>query len=255
MSLVFPKPQSSIRSASRRALSANRGEASPSYSLPGLSLFVPALPARRYVSSKRIVDCVLAAALLGLTSPLLAMMAILIRCTSRGPAIYPQTRLGWRDRPFTLYKLRTMQHDCEKLTGPCWAIPNDPRVTSVGRFLRSTHMDELPQLWNVLRGEMSLIGPRPERPEIIVKLESFIPHYTERRQVLPGLTGLAQLQLPPDTDLSCVRRKLVYDLHYIEKASFWLDCRILAGTVFKVLGLSCHVIPPIAMVANEKGRR
>jgi lipopolysaccharide/colanic/teichoic acid biosynthesis glycosyltransferase len=111
-------------------------------------------------------------------------------------------------------------------------------------------MDELPQLLNVIRGEMSLIGPRPERPEIIVKLEESIPRYAERRRVLPGLTGLAQLQLPPDTDFSCVRRKLVYDLHYVESASFRLDCRILLGTVFKVLGLSCHVIPPISMVAN-----
>jgi lipopolysaccharide/colanic/teichoic acid biosynthesis glycosyltransferase len=253
MSLVLPRPQRSVRMASGRAVSANGVNAHSDYSSPQLSLFVPTLPLPRQISSKRAIDCALATILLVLASPLLALLAILIRCTSRGPAIYPQVRLGWRDRPFTLYKLRTMQHDCEKLTGPCWALPNDPRVTLVGRFLRATHMDELPQLWNVLRGEMSLIGPRPERPEIIVKLEDSIPHYAERRRVLPGLTGLAQLQLPPDTDLSCVRRKLVYDLHYIETASFWLDTRILAGTVFKVLGLSCQVIPPIAMVA-EFGR-
>lgn len=255
MSFVFPMPQTSTRSASRRPLLANGVEAHSNHSLPQLSLFVPTLPTTRHLSSKRLIDCVLAAVLLVITSPLLVLLTLLIRCTSRGPAIYPQVRLGWRDRPFTLYKLRTMKHDCEKLTGPCWAVPNDPRVTLVGRFLRCTHMDELPQLWNVLRGEMSLIGPRPERPEIIVKLEHFIPHYAERRRVLPGLTGLAQLQLPPDTDLSCVRRKLVYDLHYIERASFWLDARILAGTIFKVLGLSCHIIPPIAMVANFKSRQ
>lgn len=201
-------------------------------------------------AAKRTVDCVLAASLLIATLPLMLILGILIRCTSRGPAIYAQVRLGRENKPFTLYKLRSMQHDCERLTGPCWAVPNDPRVTVIGRLLRITHMDELPQLWNVLRGEMSLIGPRPERPEIIVKLEASIPRYAVRRQVLPGLTGLAQLQLPPDTDLSCVRRKLVYDLHYVEKASFWLDCRILVGTAFKVLGLSCYVIPPISMVAN-----
>jgi lipopolysaccharide/colanic/teichoic acid biosynthesis glycosyltransferase len=201
-------------------------------------------------TSKRVVDCVLATIMLIFAAPLMVIFALLIRCTSRGPAIYPQIRLGWGDRSFTLYKLRTMQHDCEKLTGPCWAVPNDPRVTRIGRFLRATHMDELPQLWNVLRGEMSLIGPRPERPEIIVKLESSIPRYAERRAVLPGLTGLAQLQLPPDTDFSCVRRKLVYDLHYVERASLGLDCRILLGTACKVLGLSCQVIPPISMVAN-----
>ena len=250
MSLVLPRPQRSARLASSRPVSENGVNAHADYSRPQLSLFVPALPRTRQLSSKRLIDCVLATTLLVFASPLLLLLTVLIRCTSRGPAIYPQVRLGRRDRRFTLYKLRTMQHDCEKLTGPCWALPNDPRVTAVGRFLRRTHMDELPQLWNVLRGEMSLVGPRPERPEIIVKLEDSIPQYAERRRVLPGLTGLAQLQLPPDTDLSCVRRKLVYDLHYIDSTSLWLDTRILAGTLFKVMGLSCQVIPPIAMVAE-----
>jgi lipopolysaccharide/colanic/teichoic acid biosynthesis glycosyltransferase len=250
MSLVLPRPQRPARLASGRPSSKFGVKNHSDYSRPELSLFVPTLPRARQLSSKRIIDCVLATIFLLITSPLLFLLMILIRCTSRGPAIYPQVRLGRRDRRFTLYKLRTMQHDCEKLTGPCWALPNDPRVTLVGRFLRRTHMDELPQLWNVLRGEMSLVGPRPERPEIIVKLEDSIPQYSERRQVLPGLTGLAQLQLPPDTDLSCVRRKLVYDLHYIDSASLWLDIRILAGTVLKVMGLSCQIMPPISMVVE-----
>jgi lipopolysaccharide/colanic/teichoic acid biosynthesis glycosyltransferase len=250
MSLVLPRPQRSARLASGRPLSANWVKAHRDHSRPQLSLFVPALARARQHSFKRMIDCVLATILLLFAAPLLFLLIILIRCTSRGPAIYPQVRLGRRNRRFTLYKLRTMQHDCEKLTGPCWAMPNDPRVTLVGRLLRRTHMDELPQLWNVIRGEMSLVGPRPERPEIIVKLENSIPHYAERRRVLPGLTGLAQLQLPPDTDLSCVRRKLVYDLHYIDSASLWLDIRILGGTLFKVMGLSCQLMPPIAMVAE-----
>ena len=154
----------------------------------------------------------------------------------------PTRKPAWvRDRPFTLYKLRTMQHDCEKLTGPCWAIPNDPRVTVVGRFLRSTHMDELPQSGNVLRGEMSLIGPRPGRPDVR-KARIVYPALPERRRVPPGSTGLAQLQLLPTPISPAYAANWSDDLHYIEKASFWLDCRILAGTVFKVLGLSCDVI-------------
>lgn len=249
MSLVFPRPRTSVSPLSRRTQPAgvvNAGPQDPTEKLSPIELVLLSNPA----ISKRVFERLLAALLLAICSPLLAALALTIRCTSRGPAIYAQTRLGLRNRSFTLYKLRTMQHDCERLTGPCWAIPNDPRVTRVGRFLRATHLDELPQLWNVVRGEMSLIGPRPERPEIIKKLEVAIPRYAERRRVLPGLTGLAQLQLPPDTDFTCVRRKLVYDLHYIEKASFGLNCRILLGTVCKVVGLRCYVIPPISMVAN-----
>ena len=105
-------------------------------------------------------------------------------------------RLGKNGRPFRLHKIRTMRHDCEKATGPRWAVPGDPRITPLGRFLRQTHLDELPQLWNVLRGEMSLVGPRPERPEFVPDLEQAIPHYRDRLLVRPGVTGLAQVQLP-----------------------------------------------------------
>jgi lipopolysaccharide/colanic/teichoic acid biosynthesis glycosyltransferase len=249
MSLVTPRPPRSARFTPSRPLSVSR----ETYRLPhpGLERALPLAGSQsRYESVKRILDCVLAGLMLVVALPFMILFAALIRMTSRGPAIYAQTRWGIGERPFTLYKLRTMQHDCEKLTGPCWAVPNDPRVTFVGHLLRGMHLDELPQLWNVIRGDMSLIGPRPERPEIIIELESAIPQYAERRQIRPGLTGLAQLQLPPDTDISCVRRKLVYDLHYIGKASLWLDLRILVGTVFKVLGLPCLILPPIAVVSN-----
>ena len=110
-----------------------------------------------------------------------------------------------------------MYHDCERLTGARWSTPGDNRVTWIGKILRATHIDELPQLFNILRGEMSLVGPRPERPEIVVGLELAIPCYRDRLQVRPGVTGLAQVQLPPDTDLESVRRKVAYDLYYIER--------------------------------------
>ena len=140
-----------------------------------------------------------------------------MRLTSPGPAIYTQKRLGKDGVPFTIYKLRTMRHDCERATGPRWAARRDSRVTPVGRVLRALHLDELPQFWNVLRGDMSLVGPRPERPEIAAVLTQSIPDYPLRLAVRPGLTGLAQVQFPADTDLESVRRKLDADLRYIDR--------------------------------------
>jgi lipopolysaccharide/colanic/teichoic acid biosynthesis glycosyltransferase len=130
-----------------------------------------------------------------------------------------------------------MIHDCESLTGPRWAIPGDPRVTPIGALLRATHLDELPQLWNVIRGDMSLIGPRPERPEIAEQLVEEIPRYYERLMVKPGITGLAQVQLPPDTEVQDVAEKLVLDLAYIEKFGAWLDVRLVCCTALKLLTL------------------
>ena len=140
-----------------------------------------------------------------------------MKLTSPGPAFYTQTRVGQGGRPFTIYKLRTMIHNCESLTGPRWCMPGDPRVTPAGWLLRVTHLDELPQLLNVLRGEMSLVGPRPERPEFLPQLERALPAYRQRLVVRPGVTGLAQVKLPADTDLDSVRRKLAHDLYYIER--------------------------------------
>jgi lipopolysaccharide/colanic/teichoic acid biosynthesis glycosyltransferase len=129
-----------------------------------------------------------------------------------------------------------MAHDCERLTGPQWSTAKDPRVTPLGRFLRRSHLDELPQLWNVIRREMSLVGPRPERPEFVDKLEQVIPSYRERLKILPGITGLAQIQLPPDEDLDDVRRKVACDLCYIQRMGPVLDLKILVGTALKVVG-------------------
>jgi lipopolysaccharide/colanic/teichoic acid biosynthesis glycosyltransferase len=201
----------------------------------GLADLAP--PAGYYGAVKRGADLACAVVLLVLTAPLLLLSMLLIKLTSRGPVLYLQTRVGRGGRPFTIYKLRTMVHKCESLTGACWAIPGDPRITPVGRLLRRTHLDELPQLWNVLRGDMSLVGPRPERPEFVPQLERAIPHYRERLLVRPGVTGLAQVQLPPDTDLESVRVKLAYDLHYTAHLGFWLDLRITLATALKVIGL------------------
>ncbi len=184
------------------------------------------------------LDSVFGLILLILTSAVIVYAMALVRLTSRGPAIYSQIRLGHNGRLFRIYKIRTMYHDCERLTGPQWSKPGDPRVTPIGRILRATHVDELPQLWNVLRGEMSLVGPRPERPELAADLERALPGYGDRLLIRPGVTGLAQVQLPPDTDLESVRRKLVCDLYYVRRGGLWLDLRIVIGTAFKVMGIS-----------------
>jgi lipopolysaccharide/colanic/teichoic acid biosynthesis glycosyltransferase len=184
-----------------------------------------------------VADFVLAALLCVPALPVVALAALAVKLTSRGPAFYTQTRVGRRGRLFTIYKLRSMIHNCESLTGPRWSMPGDPRVTPVGWFLRVSHLDELPQLLNVLRGEMSLIGPRPERPEFLPELERELPAYGLRLEVRPGVTGLAQVQLPPDTDLGSVRRKLGCDLYYVRHLNPWLDLRLLACTALHAAGV------------------
>jgi lipopolysaccharide/colanic/teichoic acid biosynthesis glycosyltransferase len=198
-----------------------------------------------YASLKWLLDFSLAMALLVLTAPLVVVAMLFIKLTSRGPALYTQTRLGRGGRPFIIYKLRTMVHRCESLTGARWATAGDPRITPIGRLLRATHIDELPQLWNVLRGEMSLVGPRPERPEFVPRLEQAIPHYRARLLVKPGVTGLAQVQLPPDTDLVSVKLKLSYDLYYLQHAGVWLDLRLIASTALKMFGVPFRVLRAI----------
>jgi lipopolysaccharide/colanic/teichoic acid biosynthesis glycosyltransferase len=188
---------------------------------------------------KRALDVLLALVFCVPALPLVLFAGLLVKLTSRGPLLYSQVRLGLGGRPFRIFKIRSMVADSEK-NGACWSTPGDPRVTRAGRFLRRTHLDELPQLWNVLRGDMSLVGPRPERPEFVPTLEVAVPHYRDRLQVRPGLTGLAQVQLPPDTDLESVERKLACDLCYLQGVGFWLDLRLLLATVCYVLGWSCR---------------
>jgi lipopolysaccharide/colanic/teichoic acid biosynthesis glycosyltransferase len=198
----------------------------------------PTRAQRIYLPIRRLLDLALALVLTLVAIPVVLLAVLAVRLTSRGPAFYTQVRTGKNGKSFTIFKIRSMIHNCESLTGPRWTIPGDPRVTPVGWLLRRTHIDELPQLLNVLIGEMSLIGPRPERPEFVNELEQEIADYEDRHRVLPGITGLAQVQLAPDTDIKSVRRKLRYDLHYVCNMSFWLDVRILLATGLHMLGMS-----------------
>jgi lipopolysaccharide/colanic/teichoic acid biosynthesis glycosyltransferase len=205
----------------------------------------------RYEFIKPMLDSVAATTMLVISAPIVLLALLVVRLTSNGPAIYTQKRMGLKGHIFTIYKIRTMYHDSERATGAVWSLPGDPRVTPVGRFLRWSHIDELPQLVNILRGEMSLIGPRPERPELISQIEKVLPDYRLRLTVLPGLTGLAQVQQPPDTDLASVDRKLTFDLCYVERTSFGLDLRILLGTVLKCLGVPFGTIGRICGFSSE----
>jgi lipopolysaccharide/colanic/teichoic acid biosynthesis glycosyltransferase len=199
---------------------------------------VVAPPGGWYPACKAVGDALGAAVLLVLCLPVMALAMLAVKLTSRGPALYSQRRMGRYGREFTIYKVRSMYHRCEDRSGVRWSDPNhDPRVTPVGWYLRKLHIDELPQLWNVLKGDMSLVGPRPERPEIVRQLEQVIPHYRQRLMVRPGMTGLAQVQLPPDTDLASVRRKLAYDLFYIRTLWFRTDVKIYLGTVVYLAGI------------------
>lgn len=180
----------------------------------------------------------IAFALLILFSPLILLLMVAVKLTSRGPAIYKQSRLGLNGQPFNILKLRTMTVDAEQKTGAVWATPDDPRVTWLGYYLRKFHLDELPQLVNVVRGDMALVGPRPERQVFVDQLKEEIPGYLQRLKVRPGVTGLAQINLPPDMEVECVQKKVALDLEYIETASTSLDLRILACTCLRLFGIS-----------------
>ena len=184
--------------------------------------------------AKRVSDVLLAGLLFFLTWPLIVVFGLLHKLESPGPIFYSQKRTGKFGTVFTIYKLRSMASDAES-DRPIWAKENDPRVTRIGRFTRITRIDELPQLWNVLKGEMSFIGPRPERPEFNVALGEQIPFYEIRHTVRPGLTGWAQVKYPYGASVEDAREKLQYDLFYIKNYSLLLDLEILVKTVRVVL--------------------
>jgi exopolysaccharide biosynthesis polyprenyl glycosylphosphotransferase len=192
---------------------------------------------RRYAEFKRAMDILFALPCLLVALPVILVLAVIVKLTSRGPAFYLQERVGKDGRIFKMVKLRTMVANAEAESGPVWATKNDPRETLVGRVLRRTHLDELPQLWNVLKGDMSVIGPRPERPVFVERFKRDIPNYTDRLAVRPGITGWAQVNHVYDRNVDDVREKVRFDCEYIEKMGLAIDIRILIGTIRRMLGL------------------
>ncbi len=184
---------------------------------------------RRFI--KRIIDIVFSLIGLVIVLPFVPFIALAIKMDSEGPILFKQIRVGQGDRPFTIYKFRTMCKDAEKKSGAVWAKKNDARVTRVGEFLRKSRIDELPQLINSLKGDMSLVGPRPERPEFVKKLKKVIPYYSERHFVKPGITGWAQVCYPYGESEEDAIEKLRYDLYYIKNYSLKFDYRIMLETV------------------------
>jgi len=183
---------------------------------------------------KRCVDILLSVAGLLMSAPLLPLIAFAIKVESPGPLFFKQVRVGSGEKPFVLYKFRSMRQDAER-DGAVWAVKNDARVTGVGRFLRNSRIDEIPQLYNVLKGEMSFIGPRPERPEFVENLKKDIYYYSKRHTIKPGLTGWAQVRYPYGATVEDAIEKLRYDLYYIKNLSIFLDSQIIFETVKVVL--------------------
>jgi len=184
---------------------------------------------------KRLMDLIIGSALLLLTWPSMLIVAVLIKFDSPGPILYRQERVGLRGKRFELLKFRSMQQDAEAACGPCWASEQDCRVTRVGKLIRYTRIDELPQLINVLRGEMSLVGPRPERPYFVEQLAAAIPFYEERHGVKPGITGWAQVSYSYGASVEDAREKLCYDLYYVKRRTLFFDLVILMSTLRVIL--------------------
>jgi len=184
---------------------------------------------------KRIMDIIVSLLILAVSSPILFLTSIAIKIDSKGPVLFKQERLGQNGNPFNVLKFRSMIVDAEKYSGPVWSQKDDPRVTRMGKFVRRVRIDEIPQMYNVLKGEMSLVGPRPEREFFVEKLSKEIPYYKRRLKVRPGVTGWAQIKHKYDETIEDVKVKLQYDLFYIENISIRMDLKILLRTVYVVL--------------------
>jgi len=203
---------------------------------PSWLIFSDGFSSGRALSSaaKRIFDVTASLLLLVMTLPVIVVFALLVKLDSRGPAFFRQTRVGLYGQPFDVIKLRSMRLDAE-VNGAQFAQRNDPRVTRIGRFIRKVRIDELPQTWSVLKGEMSFVGPRPERPEFVADLEDKLPYYAERHMVKPGITGWAQINYPYGASIEDSRHKLEYDLYYAKNYTPFLDLLILLQTLRVVL--------------------
>lgn len=186
-------------------------------------------------AAKRLLDILVSILALVVSIPFVIIVSVLIRINSEGPAIFKQTRVGKNGKAFTILKFRTMFMNAEDKTGPTWAKENDPRITKVGYWLRKLRLDEIPQFLNVLKGDMSLVGPRPERPHFVKQFSQQIPLYTRRLRVRPGITGWAQVKWKYGGSLDTVREKTKYDLFYIENISLKMDAKILINTVLTIL--------------------
>ncbi|MFA6235668.1 MAG: exopolysaccharide biosynthesis polyprenyl glycosylphosphotransferase, partial [Bacteroidota bacterium] len=184
---------------------------------------------------KRLMDIGVSLLILLLGLPFWLLIAVVIKLSSKGPVFYTQERVGINGRVFRMVKFRSMRQDAEKQSGPRWADKDDTRVTAIGRILRRMHLDEVPQFLNILEGNMSLVGPRPERPFFVEQFIKEIPLYRRRLNVRPGLTGWAQVKHPYDTTVEDVRQKLRFDLYYIENLSLRMDIKILIHTFFRMI--------------------
>jgi sugar transferase (PEP-CTERM system associated) len=190
---------------------------------------------RALLAAKRVFDIALSLFGLIVGFPVMLAVALLVKLTSRGPVFYHQERVGLGGRTFQVHKFRSMRQDAEAATGPVWSAKNDSRITPTGHFLRRTRLDELPQMWNVLRGDMSIVGPRPERPTFVAELTEKIPFYGQRHVVKPGLTGWAQVRYTYGASVEDAIEKLQYDLYYIKNLSLALDVVIVLETIKTVV--------------------
>lgn len=195
-----------------------------------------------FFAKKYVFDRWIGWGLLIITAPITLFFWALVKLTSEGPGFYLQERVGLNGRVFKIVKLRSMVKNAEKPGEAVWCVKHDCRVTWLGAILRKLHLDELPQAWNVANGDMTLVGPRPERPELCPRLAEQVDDYYRRNSVKPGITGLAQINLPPDEDIEDVRRKQILDLHYIDHANAWLDFRMILATALRMIGIKGEVV-------------